>query len=293
MYVIYDATFDGLLSASAYCFRNDVKPDGMISAADERPIVECIDIPREANIHRLFQRHLRRVCGEEAGDVILDTAFKAFLSELPYMADQIWHFLSRALDLRQDPSPRLFEPAVSAVVYAARKVGGQAHQFQGLLRFKEVFPLFLLADFTPDYHVLPLILPHFADRLGGQCFAIRDLRRRIVAFHPPGGPVSIHILTDEHMPALEELPDSALQPAEPMRALPPVCAEETKTRPPVTEAAFEEMWRKYLKHLSIPERYNPVLQKHNLPKKYWKYLVENPGTNNTSGHPPAIPTDRR
>jgi probable DNA metabolism protein len=276
VYVIFDSTFDGLLSAAAFCFRQKMKPQGIISELDEQPIIDCLSIPREANIHRLFRRHLRQVCGETAGGMILDTAFHAFLSEQPGMADQIWHYFARSLELRQDPAPRLFEPAVAAVVQAARKVGGQAHQFLGLLRFKEVCPQLYVADFTPDYHVLPLILTHFTDRLSDQCFAIRDLRRRIVAFHPPGGPVDLRVLADDTIPSADALPSAILADSGPFQALPSGLPESRAGLPPGIEDTCEEMWRRYLKRLSIPERRNPALQKANLPKKYWKYLTEDP-----------------
>jgi len=39
-------------------------------------------------------------------------------------------------------------------------------------------------------------------------------------------------------------------------------------------ADFEDMWRNYLQHLTIPERRNLALQRSHMPKKYWKYLTE-------------------
>lgn len=277
MFVIYDSTFDGLLSAVAYCLRTGVCPSGLISELDARPILDFVEIPREANIRRLFLRHLQHQLGSSAGEAVLDMVYRAFLSELPGMADQIQHYLARSLELRQDPAARLYEPSVAAVVQAARRVSGQSQKYLGLLRFREVGPAILQADFEPDYHLLPLILPHFCDRFSGQNFVIRDLRRHLAAFHPANGSVSIFYLADldtaeAGIPAPEATGALRLMTAVTGDDLAP----EAGT-PDVSDKWFAAGWQDYLQHLTIPERKNLALQQHFIPKKYWKYLVEQPG----------------
>ena len=159
MYLLYDTTFDGLLSAIAWCFRRQIRADGFITEFDERPLLEPQQIPRERGIRELFRRHLADRLGPAAGPAVLDTVYQAYLSEATGIATQIWLYLERALQLRQDPAPRLYEPPVAAVVGAARRVGGQAHQYLGLLRFRQAGPSFdtsLALEFMgfggPDVH---------------------------------------------------------------------------------------------------------------------------------------------
>jgi probable DNA metabolism protein len=320
LYVTFDGTFDGLLSAAAFCLRNGIRPQAVFSADEaanghtlgERPIMDCEDIPCEANIRRLFDRHLGHVLGRTAGETILDIVYRAFLSELPGMADAICAFLRRALELRQDPSAHLHEPAVATVVEAAQKVSRQAQKFLGLLRFKEVCPGLLLADFEPDYHLLPLILPHFSDRLGARDFVIRDLRRHIAALHQANGTISLHVLADtEGTAAASWLSTNAGEPLLPARGHAHTALLGDGVQPAVldggaehgwqepaemgeavlqadahldeaapadlSDAEFAALWRRYLHHLTIPERRNLALQQQFIPKKYWKYLVERPG----------------
>lgn len=282
MFIRYDSTFDGLLSAAAWCFRQGLRPEGLLSESDEQSLLESFAISREPGIRRLFQRHLSSRLGAEAGPAVLDTAYRAFLSEMDDIATRIWYFLDLALRLRLDPSDRLYEPPVAAVVGAARRVSGQAHQYLGLLRFRRVDPTLFMADFAPDYHVLPLILPHFADRLPDQNFVIRDLRRQLAALHRVDGRISLHVLAADGIPLAEhELPDPG-RPALRQRSLTSGSSGGSPVRPPAGESRdspdFAGMWRLYLQHLSIPERRNPALQQANLPKKYWKYLTEDPTT---------------
>ena len=274
MFVQYDASFDGLLSAVAWCLRRGLKPDGFLSESDEPTLLEVCAIPREQNIRRLFRRHLSGQLGRESGPAVLDTAYRAFLSEAGGIATQIGIYLERALQLGRDPSDRLYEPPVAAVVGAARRVSAQAHKYLGLLRFYSVGPAFTVADFRPDYHVLPIILPHFADRLADQNFAIRDLRRQIAALHLSDGRVSLHILARPGYPPDEgEMPLAGPFPAQPGL---PASTSDPAAEFIAEESDFPALWRQYLKRLSIPERRNPALQRANMPKKYWKYLTEDP-----------------
>lgn len=270
MFIQYDASFDGLLSAVAWCFRRGLKPEGFLSESDGPTLLEVCAIPREQNIRRLFRRHLASRLGPESGSAVLDSAYRAYLSEDGGIADQIGVYLERALQLGCDPSGRLYEPPVAAVAGAARRVSAQAHKYLGLLRFHNVGPAFSVADFRPDYHVLPIILPHFTDRLADQNFAIRDLRRRIAALHLSDGRVSLHILAESGFPPDEgEMPLAGPFPGQ--AELAAAASERTAAEPD-----FSALWRLYLKRLSIPERRNPALQRANMPKKYWKYLTEDP-----------------
>ena len=254
MFVLFDSTFDGLLSAAAWCFRSQTLPGAILPDTEQQPIVDVVTIPRENNVRRLFKRHFSEQIGLSAATTVLDTAYHAFLSDEEGIATPIFHFFRFALEKRKDPSGDLADPVVSSVVNAAKRAGRQAHHYLGLLRFRSIRPDLYLADFSPDCHVLPLILPHFCDRLPDQNFVIRDLKRGLAAVHLSDGRVGIHILENE------SLPDSA--------------TGLTDHIPDRDD--FAPIWDLYLKRLSIPERCNPALQQSNMPKKYWKYLAEQP-----------------
>lgn len=255
MFVLFDSTFEGLLSACAWCFRKQLQPTGIFSELDDMPLVPCEFIPYEPNVRRLFSRHLTQVIGGEA-EMVLDCAFRAFLSEQPDIAFHIFQYLQLALQTRSNPSGRLYDSSVAAVMGAVKRVGSQAHAYMGLLRFRSIRPDLFVADFEPDCHVLPLILSHFCDRLPDQNFVIRDQRRHLAALHRSDGSTSLHALADD----VADFSDSQLT--------------QTSLADIVAEDQFAPLWRRYLHHLSIPERCNPDLQRANMPKKYWKYLVE-------------------
>jgi probable DNA metabolism protein len=255
VFVLYDSTFEGLLSACAFCFRKRLQPMAILSEFDDIPLMPYEFVPCEVNIRRLFSRYLTQVIGSEA-EMVLDCAFRAFLSEQPDIAIHIYQYLHQSLETRRNPSGRLYDPSVAAVMAAVKRVGSQAHAYLGLLRFRSISPELFVADFEPDCHVLPLILPHFCDRLPDQNFVIRDLRRHLAVLHMSDGTTSLHVLADD----VADLSDSQLT--------------QTSLADAVSEDHFAPLWRRYLHHLSIPERCNPELQRANMPKKYWRYLVE-------------------
>jgi probable DNA metabolism protein len=266
MFVLHEPTFDGLLSAIAWCLRQREERPVLLSGLSEPLLLPASNIPVEAGIRRLFRRHFAACLGQAAADDVLKQSFSAFLSEEDGIGTRIYRFLYQALLQKRDPSAQLQDPDVAAVVQAAARVGGQAHQFLGLLRFRLLQDELYLAEFEPDYHVLPLILSHFIDRLQDQQFVICDRKRGIAAWHQPGKGCTLHILEEANTPGIRPF------------ALASGIAVQADAGMPAREADhnFEQLWQRYLMHLTIPERRNLKLQQANMPKKYWKYLVEQP-----------------
>jgi len=149
-------------------------------------------------------------------------------------------------------------------VWRIRCSVSRRHAYLGLLRFRQVSPELYLADFSPDFHLMPLVLPHFCERLPDQPFVIRDLKRDLTALHVPGRTVRIFVMAP---PGIHDEP-----PAFADRALP----APTTSDPSASGDPFDALWRRYLERLTIPERRNIKLQRANMPKKYWKYLTERP-----------------
>ncbi|MDW7657538.1 MAG: TIGR03915 family putative DNA repair protein [Bacillota bacterium] len=274
MFVLHEPTFDGLLSAVAWCLRQREERPVLLPGFSEPLLFPASNIPVEAGIRRLFRRHFMERLGQAAAADVLKKVFSAFLSEEDGIGTRIYRFLYQALRQRCDPSGQLQDPDIAAVVQAAARVGGQAHQYLGLLRFRLLQDQFYLAEFEPDYHVLPLILSHFIDRLQDQQFVICDRKRSIAAWYKPGKGCTLHILEDDGKADLRTLSLSSVDVMPEGNDMSAQKADHI-----VTDHDFEQLWQRYLKHLTIPERRNLKLQQANMPKKYWKYLVEQPFNN--------------
>lgn len=285
----HEPGFDGLLSAIAWGLRRQVVPDALFSTADPPTLLSCQLVKTEPGIRQTFLDYLQPILGQTVTAAVMDTVWKAWLSEQAGLSRAIDSFIRLAVRLRQDPSDRRQDPAVLEVVSAARKVEAQAHQYLGLLRFRSLGPELYVADLAPDYLVLPLIAPHFADRFADQAFVIRDCRRSLALLHLARGPCRlVRLLPDD--PGGSPSPIDSRLGADPTDRRPSAGLPDPRGSPadrlpvpagngsdePAGEADFTAMWQLYLQRLSIPERENRPLQQANMPRKYWPYLVENP-----------------
>lgn len=175
--------------------------------------------------------------------------YRAFLSDEInkdcYILDYIIHGfkIGAAMD-------RLYsESYVVKIRELSKRVGFEAHRFNGLLRFVEKKP-FLYGTFEPDNDILPLIADHFADRYLNERIIIHDLKRKkaVIAYQ---GKWLVHQIDSSH--ELNQF------------------HEEEVTE---TEELLQELWKGYFEHIGIEGRKNLKLQQSFVPLKYRKHILE-------------------
>lgn len=135
------------------------------------------------------------------------------------------------------------EVAASEFRRIRRNVLSENHSYKGLLRFKEVEGGVMLAEFEPKNDILTLIVPHFVKRLPTINFVIADVKRGTAAMHING---KVEFLE--------------------LKSLDYTISEKEKF--------FEEAWKDFYKSIAIDERRNEKLMISNMPKRYWRYLIE-------------------
>ena len=215
MIVLYDGTYAGLLTVLHHLFSQRIVPQEITAGAKAR--------------NTLFTEESRMDTDPQTARRLLATADK---------------HLARAWQLRRQLDDHLADAAVQPVHRAARRVRSEAHRLKGLLRFRETKDGLLYAPVEPDHNVLPLIAPHFAERLGAEAWLIHDVKRGIGALHREG----------EWLLADLEITEAPRYSSE--------------------EAGWQDLWRCFFNHISIAERRSEGRQKSFMPMKYWKYLVE-------------------
>lgn len=135
------------------------------------------------------------------------------------------------------------EKAASEFRRIRRNVLSENHSYKGLLRFKEVEGGVMLAEFAPKNDILTLIVPHFVKRFPTINFVIADVKRGTAAMHMDG---KVEFLE------LKELDYTISE----------------------REQFFEEAWKDFYKAIAIDERKSEKLMISNMPKRYWRYLIE-------------------
>jgi len=272
VFLRYDGSFEGFLTAAAASLRSETGVSVLRPEA-QLPLLPVQEIGTESGLADRLGTFLSTRLGPD----VPTTVYQAWLSQQPGIEDHIVAFLRLGLARRRDPSGFLQEAAVAAVVKASRRVTGEAHFFLGVVRFRLRGSVYL-SEIEPAVDVLPLIGDHFAQRFHDQSFAIHDRVRGRAVLHPANGPWEIvDVESDESAEGMGGgTGGSAGSGAEGGRA--GDGARRTEKRLPTRPDAYEEMWKRYFRTMSIDERRNPVCQRNFLPKKYWRQLVEEPGT---------------
>lgn len=239
---VYDGSFEGLLTVVYAWFKTTVKPfkirDEMHYQADL--LLEEIRIITDTE-------QARRVSDgivEKLGLSTFELMMKAYLSEDEEIALIIIRFLEYAFKKGPKVIEHLANPVVGNFAKKSAAVSRESHKLIGLIRFVELSNGILYGAYESTYSQLVILAPHFSQRLSNQCWVLHDKGRNMAAFYREGqwhmAPLSIdlsHELTD-------------------------------------TEQLFQDLWKRYYKHIAIEARKNEKLRMQNMPKKYWNYLTE-------------------
>lgn len=139
---------------------------------------------------------------------------------------------------------RLAEPAVFDALDRIARVNEEAHRFTGFLRFTENSDGVLYAPFSPDHDILSLLVPHFLKRLPGIPFLIHDKKRHKIA------------VCDGKTYTFAVACDSATFVPSP------------------EQEDWENLWKKYYRHVNVALRPHEKQMRGSMPVRYWKYLPE-------------------
>lgn len=191
-------------------------------------------------------RTIYRRFGEEAYTQLC----QAMVSYDPAKADAVYHTIVTGISgsYRGRLMEHLSNRSVNKVFRLSRNTGIEIHHLLGFLRFKELQGGILLARYRPKNDVTALIMPHFADRLPREDFAIYDEGRSYYAVHPKGRQWYL---------VRGELPFSEEQEAYSQQ-----------------EAQYQALYRHFCQTIAIQERKNTDLQRNMLPLRFRKYMTE-------------------
>lgn len=192
-------------------------------------------------------RSVYRKISAEAWQGIYQTA----LSFEPDRADAIYRFLIEGFRIGPDVVNRLQNPAVCRVFELSRKMGREAHYFVEFVRFTQWENGVLYAKVAPKCNVLPLVAPHFANRLSGETWVIYDEVWHKAAVHPVGPAWYL-------MDTLETGWDTML------------CSRDSVG----DGSGWENLWKTFVRHIAIEARINPKLQQNMMPLWYRKHMTE-------------------
>lgn len=182
-------------------------------------------------------------------------AYYAALSEPPDKADAIYRFLVLAFRHGAKIVSMLGLPEVQSVFALRRKVGNEAHYFKEFIRFSDTGAGTLFGKIHPKCNVLPLVAPHFSDRMPSENWVLLDETRNLAVIHPAN--------QEWFLTPVSKDPD---QPESALGYLPPQNTE--------SEDQYRSLWKVFHKTIAIKERINPRCQNNQLPLWYRRNMTE-------------------
>lgn len=239
---IYDNTFEGFLTAIFYAY--SCKEDCTITKSkDYVPsfINEVVDITTEYDkFDRVYKSILEKLNG-----AVLRNVYYLYLSDIPgsdYLAlryVKLCYKYGIKINLAKN------NDIIILVDKYAKRVAGEAHRFNGFVRFKEVSPLSYYTSIEPDHNILPLILNHFTERFSDQNFIIHDLKKELAIIYNK----EYAVITDFKK-------------------------VDAKIFSSSSDGEFEELWKTFYTSVNIKERENLRLRNRSMPRRYWAHLTE-------------------
>lgn len=250
---ICEDSIDGILTGiyEAYQFKKEegIESHDMLHLAVKEP-----------EIHRLFTQYINVETDTEKSAKVIRT-LKKELGESTYYdlclalicadeekADAVYHTIVIGLKYHdRNVLARLHEEAVHKAFACRRNAANELHYCKEFLRFEELENGILYAKIGPKNHVLPFLVPHFADRLPADNFVIYDENRGEFALHPK---YKQWYLVTNH-----EFDENEL-----------VFSEE--------EQVYRELFTEFCNTIAIEERINLKLQRQMCALRYRPYMVE-------------------
>lgn len=200
------------------------------------------DLSKAEKVLRTVERRL----GEEASVHICQAA----ACTDPRKADAIYRMIALGLSLERESEivNCLTYAPVATVLELSQTTWREYHRMLGFVRFQELYNGVLYASIEPKHQVLPLIAPHFADRLRHENFMIHDRKRGLVIVHRK----------DKGWVLAEDLG---------------VDLQKTN-RVSEKENYYARLWQCFHESIAIEERKNYKLQRQMLPLRYRPHMTE-------------------
>lgn len=242
MIYVYDGTWNCFLTSIHHCYYDRQEVTNIESALTCQPnlIDEYISITADIAKARTVEQAIYGKISPES----LENIQHCFFSELEGREIAILKYIKLGFKIGGKIDLMLGDQTVLNVVQPARKVRFECHRMLGLLRFELLENNIYYARMQPDHNIITFISPHFKDRLTDQNWIIHDTRRNLASLYNTKR-MLLSYMDLSRIPGLH--PD---------------------------ELKFQNLWKNYYKHIAIKSRINPRLQKHFLPKRYWKNLTE-------------------
>jgi probable DNA metabolism protein len=250
LYFVYDNTFEGLLTCVFEAFNRREFPQNIVRKDILPPLfTDSFKVITDETKSERVLNALRKKISRSA----LRMLFVDFLSEADGVEIILFRYIRKAVTAEKSIEMNFADADVLELSKVYRKVTREEERVRQFVRFQKTADNIYFAVIEPIYNVLPLTADFFKTRYADQQWVIYDIKRKFGLFYD---------LNTVETVCFDNLDISQLT-----GSINPEKLDES-------ELIFRNLWRDYLKAITIRERTNPKLQRQHMPVRFWKYLTE-------------------
>lgn len=250
--LLYDGSFDGLLSAVFTVYAGKYPPDCVHLTADPNDadlFGHTVSVASRTDHAARVLARLQRQLGRRG----IQTLIYGFLINDKDMPDTFLRIVRLALAQphRADILSDYGHPDVMQWAQWVKTVGREKHHMEAFIRFEEYripdqAESVYVARIEPQFDVLPLIARFFRNRYADQQWLIFDVGRGYGIYSDK---TALHPIRDLNLSAGHAAPSAR-------------------------EQHYQKLWQRYFKSTAIASRTNLRLHRQMMPQRYWRYLTE-------------------
>lgn len=238
----YDGSFDGFLSAVFAAYESRETPEEIVETGILQEMFGRV--PREIATDEAHARRVEKGVIKTMGSPAFEKIWQTFLSGDPDKATLLYRYIRRGLEIGRGIYNNISHDDVLPVEKLHLAIKQEAHLLTGFARFSEMEGGVFYSKITPKNSVVPLIMPHFADRFSIQPFIMHDGAHNLVG---------VYDLKEWYLVETDSLNIPA---------------------PDENELDYRRMWKRFYEAISIKERENPVCRRTHMPKRFWPNMTE-------------------
>lgn len=249
--LLYDGSFEGLLTAVFEFFEYKFKPAEIISNQNylsENMFSEVHEVLTSNEKSERVIAQLEKNIGKKGISQLL----KVYFSERKDLEFLILNAIQKSI---RNPDANILlnygDDEILEIAKINKSINREMHRMHAFVRFEKLKDAVYFSKIEPDFNVLPLIVKHFKDRYQDQKWMIYDLKRHYGVFYDLKS-MEFFYPESNQIYQFQKIDD--------------LLHEEEKN--------YQKLWQRYFFKTNIPERKNLKLHYQHVPKRYWKYLTE-------------------
>lgn len=250
IYYIFDNSFEGLFTAVFDAFNRKENPERIVIQGTDIPLfTETFFVVTDEEKSQRVLNKLKQKISKSA----LNMLFVSFLAESESTYKQIFNYISKALVSEKSIEMNFGDEDVMELSKIYKKIQNEHEKIKQFVRFQKTADDMYFAAIEPRYDLLPLCADFFKDRYADQKWILYDIKRNYGIFYDLEKTEIVHFNSLPISLTSGKLHEEALDE---------------------DEIAFRNLWKDYLKSVTIKERKNLKLQKQHMPIRFWKYMTE-------------------